>query len=126
MYAVSIGEYVKVKNPTTGKAYRCKKRTKYVSSDEHAIAESAVDVLRQAGKGMRFSGMEEFGSAHDYWNDGHECPEDGSVSDECERLELEACADWIEKRIPNLRKDESEELHLGLPESFTSFSITGK
>ncbi len=126
MYAVSIGEFVKVKNPESKKAYRCIKRTKYTTDDPSRIAEDAITILRDAGKGMRFSGMEEFGDTHSFWNDDHECPEDGP-SDECERLELEACREWIEKRVREFGTgDESESLHLGLENGFTEFIITGK
>jgi hypothetical protein len=125
MYAVSIGEFTKVKNPESNKAYRCAKRTKYVTDDPSWIAEDAITLLKNAGKGMRFSGMEEFGEAHGFWNDGHKCP-DADPADECEQLELEACGTWIEKRVRELGTGESVDLHLALESGFTEFIITGK
>lgn len=125
MYAVSIGEYVRT-GPRAKNPYRCKTRTKYTTDDEQRVAEDATDVMRQAGKGMRFSGMEEFREGHAVFNDGHECPEDGKPSDECERLELESCREWIESAIQQLAPGASEELGLHLPDRFTEFVITRK
>lgn len=125
-YSVSIGEYVRTKTPYAKKPYRCKSRTKFQTGSESEIAERAVSVLRDAGPGMRYSGMEDFGEAHDFWNDGHECPEDGSYSAECEALELDACREWIEKATAQLGSGESEELHLSQPDWFIGFAITCK
>jgi hypothetical protein len=99
-----------------------------MSESAYTIAERAIDVLREAGKGMRFSGMEEFGQAHAFWNNGHVCPEDGGSSDECEKLELESCCEWIEKRAGELAKGESTDLHLNLSggKAFTEVVITRK
>lgn len=127
MYVVNIGEYVRVKKSKTGKPYRCKTRTGFSTDSESTVAERAIEILREAGTGMRFSGMEEFGSAHDHWNDGHTCPEDGSPSNECERLELESCREWIEERVKELQRGESLDLHLAIPsDAFTEFVITAK
>ena len=123
MYLVTIRRFVKTKSPKARKPYRCVSHRAYSTSDEEQIAKHATDVLREAGKGARYSGMEEFGSAHEFWNDKHECPEDGTSSDECEELELDACREWLEKSLRELRPGDQEDLHLSGPESFTEVAI---
>lgn len=123
MYLVTIRRFVKTKSPKARKPYHCASHRLYRASDEQEIATRAVDLLREAGKGARYSGMEEFGSAHTFWNDGHECPEDGAPSEECEELELDACREWLQKALGELGPGEQQDLHLGRQESFTEVVI---
>jgi hypothetical protein len=82
--------------------------------------------MRVAGKGMRFSGMEDGGEAHDFWNDGHECPESGEPSDECESLELDACRDYVESDVEQMSKGSETDYHLSGPDGFTDFTVKCK
>lgn len=125
-YLVHVKRFLRTKRVHAKARYRCTNTVKFTRDSANNVAAHAVSTMQAAGKGMRFSGMEEFGEAHEFWNDGHECPEDGSSSDECERLEVEACREWIEKRTEELVKGESETLHLTTPDGFTEFIITCK
>ena len=125
MYSVTVRRFVKTKSPKAVKPYRCAERSLSTSPDERRISEEAISILRLAGKGSRFSGMEEFGDSHAFWNEGHECPE-GEPSDDCEKLELEACREYIEKALMLLRAGETEDFHLGMPEYFVQFTVVCK
>lgn len=122
MYVVTIRTFVKTKSPKAKKRFRCTLHRTYSTADERRISEMATGLLRDSGKGSRFSGMEDFGSAHESWNDGHECPA-GEPSDECEELELEACREWMEGSFRRLGPGEKDEFHLGLAETFSEFVV---
>ncbi|SFF74625.1 hypothetical protein SAMN05216251_12714 [Actinacidiphila alni] len=122
MYLVAVREYKKTKSKSAIHPYRCVSHKAYSTYDESQISVHAIDILREAGPGARYSGMEEFDSAHAFWNEPHECPEDGP-SEECEELGLEACREWVEKSATQIPAGGHLDLHLGLPQSFTEFVI---
>jgi hypothetical protein len=88
------------------------------------IAPRLVEVMREADN--RFSGMEDFGEAHGFWNSDHECPlqDGGERNDECKELELESCREWIEKRLDELKDRESTDFHLNVEDGFVSIKVT--
>ena len=86
-YSIVIREFAPTTSKRAKNPYKCVSVFKMETSDPHTVAERARDTMRVAGIGMRFSGMEEFGSAHEFWADGeHTCPEDGKLSPECDSL----------------------------------------
>lgn len=99
-------------------AERVKSHDKWASD----VAPGLVAIMREADD--RFSGMEDFGEAHEFWNDGHTCPEDGTSSDECKELELESCGEWIEKALDELKTGESKDFHLNIPGGFVNVKVT--
>jgi hypothetical protein len=122
MYLMVTEEFRGRKDGKPGTVTLRRSRTR--TNDIEQITKDLVQIMRDADD--RFSGMEDFGEAHGFWHPDHKCRlQIGEErSDECKELELESCAEWIRKRLGELRCGETEDFHLGRPGTETSYHVT--